>query len=275
MKSEDLKPAHTPEIGEHLVELLMVLDRLRSPAGCPWDREQTSRSLIPYLLEETYELIESIESGDHKAQKEELGDLLLHVLFQGAIAEEEGWFTLGDSMEGLTRKLVDRHPHVFGEDKDKADGAFHAKQNWEEAKQREKARGSRMDGVPRHLPALTRARRVQEKAAYVGFDWDTMEPVWEKVREELEELRSAHQSQDRDAIEDELGDLLFSLVNLGRFLGVSAEGALRKAIAKFDYRFRSIEKELKTRGKTPEESTLEEMDEIWNRHREGFTPKGE
>ncbi|UCH10782.1 MAG: nucleoside triphosphate pyrophosphohydrolase [Fidelibacterota bacterium] len=275
MTSEDQGPIRTSEVGERLVELLRILDKLRSPGGCPWDREQTSRSLIPYLLEETYELIESIESGNHAALKEELGDLLLHVLFQGAIAEDEGWFTLEDSMAGITQKLVDRHPHVFGEDKDKADGAFHAKQNWEQAKQREKSRSSRMDGVPRHLPALTRARRIQEKAAYVGFDWDTVEPVWEKVLEELEELRAAHQSQDTDALEDELGDLLFSLVNLGRFLGVNPEGALRKAIAKFEYRFRNIEKELQARGKTPEESTLEEMDEIWNRYREGYTPKGE
>ena len=275
MKTEDLEPTRSPEVGERLVELLAVLDQLRSPNGCPWDREQTSRSLIPYLLEETYELIESIESGDHTALREELGDLLLHVLFQGAIAEEEGWFTLEESIVELTRKLMDRHPHVFGEDTDKAEGAFHAKRNWEAAKQREKARGSRMDGVTRNLPALTRARRIQEKAAYVGFDWDTVEPVWDKIHEELEELRTARQSQDDDAIEAELGDLLFSLVNLGRFLGISSEEALRKAIAKFEYRFRNIEQELQARGKTPEESTLEEMDEIWNRYREGYTPEGE
>ncbi|MQY64059.1 MAG: nucleoside triphosphate pyrophosphohydrolase, partial [Calditrichaeota bacterium] len=169
-----------------------------------------------------------------------------------------------------TRKLIDRHPHVFGEVH--AEAAFHVKQNWEAAKQQEKERGSRMDGVPRHLPALTRARRIQEKAAYVGFDWNEVEPVWNKVQEELEELRNAHQADDLDSLEEELGDLLFSLVNLGRFLGVSAEEALRRTIAKFEYRFRNIEKELQERGKTPEDATLEEMDEIWNRYRGGEEP---
>ncbi|MEE9162685.1 MAG: nucleoside triphosphate pyrophosphohydrolase [Candidatus Neomarinimicrobiota bacterium] len=249
--------------------LLAVLDRLRSPSGCPWDREQTSRSLVPYLLEETYEVIESIEAGDNPALKEELGDLLLHVLFQTAIAEEAGVFTLEESLAVITEKLVDRHPHVFGDAQ--AEGAFHAKQNWEAAKQRDKRRESRLDGVPRTLPALTRARRIQEKAAYVGFDWKEVEPVWAKVREELGELDRARRSKDRDAQEEELGDLLFSLVNLGRFLGVDPEGALRKTIAKFDYRFRQIEKELKAEGRSVDEASLEEMDAIWNRFR-GVNP---
>ncbi len=270
MKIEDLPRTRTPALGKRLTELLTVLDRLRAPGGCPWDREQTSRSLIPYLLEETYELIESVEGEDSRAIMEELGDLLLHVLFQGAIAEDEGWFTLEECVAALTRKLIDRHPHVFGDAK--AEGAFHAKQNWEAVKQREKKRESRMDGVPRHLPALTRARRIQEKASYAGFDWNEVGPVWNKVQEELDELRSAHQANDLDALEEELGDFLFSLVNLGRFLGVSAEEALRRTIAKFEYRFRNIERELRERGKTPEEATLEEMDEIWNRYRGGEEP---
>ena len=265
MKAEDLTTTRDPEVGRRLVELLTVLDRLRSPDGCPWDREQTSRSLIPYLLEETYEVIESIEDEDHQALMEELGDLLLHILFQSAIAEEEGHFTFEESIGSITRKLIDRHPHVFGEAQ--AEGAFHAKQNWEAAKQEEKVRTSRMDGVPKHMPALTRARRIQEKAAYIGFDWNAVEPVWDKVQEELDELRQAHTDQDRDALEEEFGDLLFSLVNLGRFMGISAEEALRGTIAKFEYRFRCIEEILRQRGKTPEEATLEEMDEIWNRYR--------
>ncbi len=249
--------------------LLAVLDRLRSPTGCPWDREQTSRSLIPYLLEETYEVIESIEAEDSQALKEELGDLLLHVLLQTAIAEETGVFTLEESLAVITEKLIDRHPQVFGDAP--ADGAFHAKQNWERAKQRDKRRESRLDGVPRTLPALTRARRIQEKAAYVGFDWKAVEPVWAKVREELDELDLARRSEDRVAQEEELGDLLFSLVNLGRFLGVDPEGALRKTTAKFDYRFRQIEKELKVQGRSVDEASLEEMDAIWNRFR-GVNP---
>ncbi|MFB0515192.1 MAG: nucleoside triphosphate pyrophosphohydrolase [Candidatus Neomarinimicrobiota bacterium] len=270
MNPEDLPLTRTPEISHRLLELLAVLDRLRSPEGCPWDREQTSRSLIPYLLEETYEVIESIENEDHQALMEELGDLLLHVLFQAAIAKEEGWFTLEECVSALSRKLIDRHPHVFGAAQ--AEGAYHAKQNWEAAKQREKERGSRMDGVPRHLPALTRALRVQEKAAYVGFDWNSVEPVWDKVREELDELRNAHRTDDSDALEEEFGDLLFSLVNLGRFVGISAEEALRRTITKFEYRFRHIEKELRAQGKTPEEATLEEMDAIWNRFRDRKPP---
>ncbi len=254
------------EVSERLLALLAILDRLRAPDGCPWDREQTSQSLIPYLLEETYEVIESIEAQNNQELKEELGDLLLHILMQCKIAEEAGLFSLADSMEAITAKLINRHPHVFGTDQ--AEGAFHAKQNWESAKIREKERDSLLDGVPRNLPALTRARRIQEKAAYVGFDWDQVEPVWAKVHEELEELTRAHQAGDRAAVEEELGDVLFSLVNLGRFLGLSSEEALRRTIAKFEYRFRKIEEELKRRGKSPGESTLEEMDEIWNRYRD-------
>ena len=253
-------------VGDRLQKLLNVLDRLRGPDGCPWDREQTSKSLIPYLLEETYEVIESIEAQNTQGLKEELGDLLLHVLFQCKIAEEQGWFSLSDSLESITTKLINRHPHVFGDVR--AEGAFQAKQNWEAAKVLEKQRVSVLEGVPRQLPALTRARRIQEKAAYVGFDWERIEPVWEKVHEELRELSQAQRESNSEAVEQELGDVLFSLVNLGRFLGVSSEGALRRTIAKFEYRFHKIEEELRRRGKTPADVSLEEMDEIWNRYRD-------
>jgi tetrapyrrole methylase family protein/MazG family protein len=265
MKSEAQVPKTDLEVGQELMELQAVLRKLRAPAGCPWDREQTTRSLIPYLLEEAYEVIESIENDDHQALQEELGDLLLHVLFQAEIAEEHGWFSLVDSIVSIKRKLIDRHPHVFqGRG---TEGAQHAKKHWEAVKQKAKRRSSRLDGVPRQLPALTRARRIQEKAAYVGFDWNDVELVWEKVHEELDELHRAQKDADQDALEEELGDLLFSLVNLGRFLGLSAEEALRRTIGKFEYRFRNIERELRSRGKAPEEATLEEMDEIWNRYR--------
>lgn len=267
MNSEAQLPKSDSEVCERMMELLAVLEKLRSPEGCPWDKEQTTRSLVPYLLEETYEVIESIECNDYQALREELGDLLLHVLFQAEIAEEQGWFTLEECVASLTRKLIERHPHVFAGRQ--AEGAFHAKKNWEAVKQKAKRRGSRLDGVPRQLPALTRARRIQEKAAYVGFDWNDIQSVWEKVQEEFSELHRAHQDADQDALEEELGDLLFSLVNLGRFLGLSAEEALRRTIGKFEYRFRNIERELRARGKTPEEATLEEMDEIWNRYRVG------
>ena len=271
MTTDEIPSRPAPQLGDKFLKLLGVLDRLRAADGCPWDREQTPRSLIPYLLEETYEVIESIEAEDSPALKEELGDLLLHVLFQGAMAEEAGTFTLEESIVAITQKLVDRHPHVFGAAR--ADGPWHAKQNWEAAKQRQKGRASRLDGVPATLPALTRAKRLQEKAAYVGFDWQTVEPVWAKVREELGELEDARKSADPRAQEEELGDLLFSLVNLGRFLKIDAEGALRGASAKFEYRFRRIERELLAQGKKPEDASLDEMNAIWDRYRGEAAPR--
>ncbi len=250
------------ELSEHFQQLLAVVDRLRSDQGCPWDRKQTPESLIPYLLEETYEVIESIEADDQPALKEELGDLLLHILLQGRIAQEAGHFTIDDSVQAITAKLIRRHPHVFGDQQ----GAQVAeiRQRWEAAKQQEKGRESLLDGVPRTLPALTRARRVQEKAASVGFEWDHIAPVWGKVHEELEELRAACDEANAAAIEEEFGDLLFSLVNLGRFLQLSPEEALRKAVAKFEQRFHGIEQELARRGRRLDEASLQEMDAIWN-----------
>ncbi len=265
LQSEMPPPLDRPAAAAGLLQLMGVMDRLRAPEGCPWDREQTPRSLIPYLLEETYEVIESIEEDDAAKLQEELGDLLLHIVFQAEMAEEQERFNLADVLTTVCSKLVRRHPHVFGDAG--ADSAFHAKQHWEAAKQQEKGRTSRLDGVPRSLPALTRARRIQEKAAYVGFDWPSIEPVWDKVHEEIDELRTACAAGESDDIEEELGDALFSLVNLGRFLGLNSEGALRRAIGKFEYRFQHIEATLKAAGKTPEEATLEEMDTIWDRYR--------
>ena len=253
------------ELHNHFQQLLAVVDRLRSEQGCPWDRAQTPASLIPYLLEETYEVIESIEADDPQALQEELGDLLLHILFQGRMAQEIGQFTIDDSVQAITAKLIRRHPHVFGDPSD--DRPPTGQQPWEAAKQREKGRDSVLDGVPRTLPALTRARRLQEKAASVGFDWDQIASVWAKVGEELAELQAACRAADAEAIEEEFGDLLFSLVNLGRFLQLSPEDALRKGIAKFDRRFRTIERELAQRGRRVEEASLEEMETIWNRLR--------
>jgi tetrapyrrole methylase family protein/MazG family protein len=257
--------ARPAEVPEHFLHLLALMDRLRSEQGCPWDREQTPKSLIPYLLEETYEVIESIEAGDIQALKEELGDLLLHIVFQGRIAQEAGQFTIADSLQTISQKLIRRHPHVFGEQS--VTGAAEVRQHWEAAKQREKGRASLLDGVPRTLPSLTRAQRFQEKAASVGFDWQTIAPVWGKVTEELEELRTACDDGEGTAIEEEFGDVLFALVNLGRFLQLSAEDALRKAIGKFERRFHGIEQELARRGRRLEEASLAEMDEIWNRLR--------
>ena len=259
-------PAPGAELAEHFLQLLAIVDRLRSPQGCPWDRQQTPQSLIPYLLEETYEVIESIEEGNHNGLKEELGDLLLHILFQGQLAQERGRFTLADSIQTISEKLIRRHPHVFGDAQcqDEAD----INRNWEATKQREKGRESLLDGVPRSLPALTRARRVQEKAASAGFDWPSIAPVWDKVNEEMEELRQACAAGNTGDIEEEFGDVLFSLVNLSRFLHLNAEGSMRQAIAKFERRFHGIEAVLAKRGRRLEEADLEEMDAIWNELRQ-------
>ena len=254
--------------GELLLELMGVVDRLRSEQGCPWDRQQTAQSLLPYLLEETYEVMESVTADDAGALREELGDLLLHIVFQGSLASEAGRFTLDDSIRTVIRKLIRRHPHVFG-DQPAADTAV-IRQRWEAAKQREKGRESILDGVPRTLPALNRARRLQEKASSVGFDWQQVDDVWAKVAEEIDELREACTAGDHAAMQEEFGDVLFSLVNLGRFLGLSGEDALRQAIGKFEQRFRGIEQELARRGRRIEDATLDEMDGIWNRlRREG------
>lgn len=254
--------------GGLLLELMGVVDKLRSEQGCPWDRQQTAQSLLPYLLEETHEVMESVTAGDAVALREELGDLLLHIVFQGSLASEAGQFTLGDSIRTVIRKLIRRHPHVFG-DQPTADTVV-VRQRWEAAKQREKGRASILDGVPRTLPALNRARRLQEKASSVGFDWRQADDVWAKVAEEIEELREACSARDAAAMQEEFGDVLFSLVNLGRFLRLSGEDALRQASGKFEQRFRGIEQELARRGRRIEDATLEEMDGIWNRlRREG------
>ena len=249
-------------IEDSLSQLIEIVEKLRAPGGCPWDRDQTQASLLPYFLEEIYEVIESVEEGNMELLKEELGDILLHVVFQASIGKENEDFTLQDSLNYVNEKLIRRHPHVFADAK--AEGPFHAKQNWEAAKHDEKKRESRLDGVPGTLPALTRSQRLQEKASYAGFDWKKVEQVWEKVHEEIGELKEAEEKGITEQIEEEIGDTLFSVVNLSRFLGISAETALRKTNRKFTSRFAQVEKELKKRGKKVEDSSLEEMDEIWN-----------
>ncbi len=255
------------ELGNRFEELVRIVKRLRSPGGCPWDREQTHASLLPYFLEEAYEVIESVDEQNWEALKEELGDVLLHVVFQAAIAEEAGSFRITDTMEIVNQKLVRRHPHVFGDAR--AEAPFHAKQNWEAAKHKEKQRQSRLDGVPVNLPGLIRAQRVQQKASFVGFDWDKVEQVWDKVHEEILELKEAQKTGVKANLEEEIGDLLFAVVNLSRFLGISAEDALRKTINKFIRRFKLVEDELKRRNHPIEEATLEEMDAIWEAVKEG------
>ena len=246
-------------------ELVQIMARLRGENGCPWDREQTHASIKPYLLEETYEVLESIDENDPAKLEEELGDLALQVVFHAQMADEAGLFTIADVLRGINEKLRRRHPHIFGDVK--ADTAQEVLFNWEQIKklEREKAQGraSVLDGVPRELPALLRAHRLQEKASRVGFDWNEARQVFQKVEEELAELRAAMESEQPDRMEAELGDLLFSLVNLGRFIAVNPEDALRKTIARFIARFQYIEEELARRGTAPGQVTLEEMDALW------------
>jgi tetrapyrrole methylase family protein/MazG family protein len=250
---------------ELFTELVEIMARLRGENGCPWDREQTSESIKPYLVEETYEVLEAIDEQDPGMLREELGDLILQIVFHAQMAEEVGSFTIADVLAGINDKLRRRHPHVFGDVK--ADTAQEVLFNWEQIKQaeRQKAKGqaSLLDGVPRELPALLRAHRLQEKASRVGFDWKEAHEVLLKVEEEFAELRTAMQGQAVEEVEAELGDLLFSLVNLSRFLAVNPEEALRKTIARFIARFRYIEEELSRRGGSLRQATLQEMDALW------------
>ena len=250
------------EIGNQFEELVNIVSRLRAPDGCPWDREQTNHTLIPYFIEEVYEVIESVDDGDWDLVKEELGDILLHIVFQASIAEDEKNFKIIDSLNNINKKLINRHPHVFGDAK--AEAAFHAKQNWEAAKHKEKGRESRLDGVPNSLPSLIRAQRLQQKASYAGFDWEKIEEVWGKVNEEILELKEAEASGNNQHIEEEIGDLLFAIVNLSRYLTISSEDALRKTNQKFIRRFKKVEEGIKAKGKKLDEASLEEMDYLWN-----------
>jgi len=243
-----------------LERLINIVRKLRAPDGCDWDNVQTSRSLIPYLLEETYEVIEAIEKEDSKLLKEELGDLLLHVVFQAEIYNEKNFFQLSDSIKHVSDKLVKRHPHIFNNSKDQS----YKKGNWELSKQNEKQRKYILEGVPINLPALTRARRIQEKAASVGFDWNDINQIFDKVHEEIDELKEAIKTGDKENTFEEIGDLLFAVVNVARFLDYDSESALRFAIRKFENRFNQIEDQLKLNDKTLKESSFEELDQIWN-----------
>ncbi|MFC1538054.1 nucleoside triphosphate pyrophosphohydrolase [Candidatus Latescibacterota bacterium] len=246
-------------------ELVTIMKTLHSPGGCPWDSEQTHESLRPYLIEEAYEVIEAIDSGSDEHLAEELGDVLLQVVFHAQIAASEGRFTIDDVLIGIIDKLKRRHPHVFGDTI--VENSGEVLKNWEEIKRKEKrgkkTDGSVLDGLPKKLPALIKARRIQEKVSRVGFDWEKSEEIMLKIDEELAELKKAGRSNDRDAIEEEIGDLLFSVANYARFVSLCPEDALRKTIDKFQKRFRYIEQELPKRGKKLGEASLEEMDELW------------
>ena len=279
--------AEKPPRPHRIEDLLEVMARLRDPeTGCPWDREQSFATIAPYTIEEAYEVADAIARSDLDALKDELGDLLLQVVYHARMAEEDGRFGFGDVVDAITAKMIRRHPHVFG-DASLRD-AFLSSGTWERIKAEEKATrgyatrgvgdeaGSLLDDVPVALPALIRAVKLQSRAARVGFDWPSLAPVLAKIEEEIGELKSAIAVEKREAhapaskkVSEEFGDLLFVMANVARHLGLDPEGALRDANAKFVRRFRSIEAALRAEGRTPEDATLEEMDQLWDEAKAG------
>lgn len=247
-----------------LTPVVDIMAHLRAPGGCVWDMEQTHESLRRYMVEEVYEVLEAIELEDADKLCEELGDLLLQVVFHARVAEECGAFSMQDVVDTVTEKLIRRHPHVFGDIT--VQDAAEVVVNWDKIKSREKQgeRKAILDGVPRNLPSLMRAFKLQTKAAKVGFDWNSVDPVWDKIREELAELKEAAVNGDKFAIEEELGDVLFTIVNLARFLDVEPETALTVTNDKFIRRFGYVEKEVERQGRPWKDFTLNELDLLWN-----------
>ncbi len=238
--------------------LLLIMDDLR--AQCPWDKKQTMQTLRTLTIEETYELADAIIDDDMQEVKKELGDLLLHIAFYSKIGNEKGLFDIGQVAEAISDKLVDRHPHIYG-DVTVADEA-EVKRNWEKLKLKE-GKKSVLEGVPRSLPALVKAQRIQEKAAGIGFDWEQPEQVFDKVREELQEFSEEVANRDKDRMESEFGDILFALINYARFLKINPENALERTNKKFIYRFQYLEERAREEGKSLSEMTLDEMDVYW------------
>lgn len=241
--------------------------QLRAPGGCPWDREQNFDTIKPYLLEETYEVMDAIDARDWDGLAEELGDLLLQPVFFAQMAAEEGRFTIVDSLNAIVSKLVRRHPHVFGAGEAKT--ADDVKRRWDEIKSQEKANRPKglLDGVPRSVPALVEAQHIASRAAGAGFDWENVNQVFEKLEEETRELHAARNAAepDREELEDEIGDMLFVIVNIARFLRVDPEQALRKTNAKFRRRFGQVESGLAAQGKSTHDATIEEMEALWQK----------
>lgn len=242
------------------LRLVNIMDDLR--AQCPWDKKQTIHTLRHLTIEETYELADAVTESDWKGIKEELGDLLLHIVFYAKIGAEQNQFTLAGAINGICEKLIHRHPHIYGDVK--VEDENDVKLNWEKLKLKE-GKKSVLAGVPKSLPAMVKAMRLQEKARQVGFEWDNKDQVWDKVEEENKELLEAVASGDKDKMEDELGDVFFSLINFARFLQVDAENALERTNKKFINRFNRMETEAQNEGKQLHDMTLDEMDAIWNR----------
>lgn len=247
------------KVAAAFLRLVTIMDELREQ--CPWDRKQTIETLRPLTIEETYELADAITNGDYKGVKEEIGDLMLHMLFYAKIGTEQGQFTLEEALTGIADKLVFRHPHIYGDVKVKDEEEV--KQNWEKLKLKE-GKKSVLGGVPVALPAVVKATRLQEKAKQVGFEWDHREQVWDKVKEEMDELQEAVAEKGQQEIEEEFGDLLFSLVNYARFLQIDAENALERTNRKFISRFTRMEQLATQEGKSLADMTLAEMDALWN-----------
>jgi len=256
-------------LSEKFQKLVEIIEKLRSEKGCPWDRVQTHDTLKRYLLEETYELIEAIEKKDYKAIKEELGDLLLQIVLHSQIAKEDGKFNIDDVIEKICKKMISRHPHVFGE------AYFETPEEvinqWDERKRQEgKLSCSILEGIPIALPSLLRAYKIQSRVSKVGFDWDSVQGIFSKIEEEIKELKNAIKSGDKEKMEEEIGDLLFSVVNLARFLKIDPEGALRKTNRKFEERFKKLEKLAQQKGKSLKDMSLSEMDSLWDEIKKRF-----
>ena len=254
-------------------ELVAVMKKLRSPEGCPWDRAQTHKSLMPFIMDECAELLDAIDAEDDANFREELGDVLMHIVLHSVMAEERGAFTFDDVVEGITAKMISRHPHVFGSEA--VSSASEVVDLWEKVKAKEKnhapdPNASVLKGVPVHCPALLQAEKIQKKAAKTGFDWTEQHQILDKIGEEYQELREAMKSGNEEHIDEELGDLLFAAANLSRFRKrESAEILLARATAKFKKRFQTMEKMLAAEGKSLEKCSPEEMDRLWNRVKAG------
>jgi len=246
----------------NLNKLIKIMERLRGPNGCPWDREQTLKSITPFIIEEAYEVVEAIDEKSYALLKEEVGDLLHQIVFICQLTKEKGKFDINDAINSSVEKMIRRHPHVFGNEK--AVTPKEALKRWEKMKKKEgKAKRGFLSDVPEHLPALLRAHKVSEKAARIGFDWQDIKQVFEKVAEEMDEFKEALKNRDAREMESELGDLLFALVNVGRFIEVNPEDALRKTVGRFISRFHYIERALSKKGKDLGSASLNEMEKLW------------
>ena len=273
-------PKSTGEKFERLVE---IMDTLRGPNGCPWDKQQDFNSLKPMLVEEVYEVLEAVENSDFEGMSEELGDLLLHIVFHAYLGKEAGHFDINTVIDKISEKLVRRHPHVFGEES--ASTADEVIKNWEAIKAQEKAQKlksrtpdqrSLLEGIPSKLPAIHEAHQISSRAARVGFDWPDIEGIFDKLQEEVAELKEVISTGDdagrRERLEDEIGDMLFVIVNIARYLKIDSEAALKRSNRKFKSRFRYMESELAKQGKTLEQASLEEMEALWQKSKSEAIP---